>query len=43
MALNDKKVQELQVQILKILKEKKTGDLLTMQSGTKYQLIHKVN
>ena len=43
MALNDKKVQELQVQILKILKEKKTGDPLTMQSGTKYQLIHKVN
>ena len=43
MALNDEKVQELQVQILTILKEKKAGYSFETKTGKEYQLIHKVN
>ena len=44
MALNDEKVQELQVEILNIIKERKIGNNFTTErSGKQYQLIHKVN
>ena len=44
MALNDEQVQELQVDVLKIIKEKNVNEQFGLErSGKKYQLINEVN
>lgn len=44
MALNDEQVQELQVDVLKIIKEKNVNEQFRLErSGKKYQLINEVN
>ncbi|MDN5016746.1 hypothetical protein PCY10_04150 [Streptococcus sp. SI1] len=44
MALNDENVQELQVEVLNIIKDQKTGKKFVLDgTGKEYQLIHKVN
>ena len=44
MALNDENVQELQVVVLNIIKDQKTGKKFVLDgTGKEYQLIHKVN
>ena len=44
MALNDEQVQELQADVLKIIKEKNVNEQFGFErSGKKYQLINEVN
>ena len=43
MALTDENVQELQVDILKIIKEKGEGGVYETSSGIRYKIINEVN